>query len=98
MEEAGANQGVFDFESGNTDGFENWRRQQEERLEAIRNEWGLPIGRRVRMQLVSIRGELEGRLRLREMPVSIDRRIPLRLRVDEIDVTLSDIEHCTLIE
>ena len=38
-------QGLFDFESGSMNGYQNWRRQQEERLQATRNEWRLPVRR-----------------------------------------------------
>lgn len=94
----GSVQGVFDFESGNTDGFENWRRQQEARLDVIRKEWCVPVGRRVRIRLRNIDGEFEGKLELVQHPVTIDRRIPLHLRVDRVDVFLTDIEQCVVLE
>jgi hypothetical protein len=89
---------VFDFESGNTDGFANWRREQERRLDAIRGEWGLPVGRNVRLRVRTIEGELEGKLRMIDMPVSIDRRVPLHLRISGIDIEAADIERCTVID
>ncbi|HUF62163.1 MAG TPA: hypothetical protein VMN36_08825 [Verrucomicrobiales bacterium] len=91
-------QGVFDFESGHLDGFANWRREQESRLEAIREEWGLPVGRKVRIRLHTMDGELEGMLRLATMPVSVDRRIPLRLRLGRVDLTPPDIESWVVID
>ncbi len=89
-------QGELDFESGCTDGYKNWLRQQEERLEAIREEWGLPVGLRVRIKLKDLDGEIEGKLELVEQPVSIDRSVPLHLRVLAIDVFLPDIEYCVI--
>ncbi len=91
-------QGVFDFETGHLDGLANWRREQEARLEAIREEWGLPVGRKVRIRLRTMDGELEGMLRLVVMPVSVDRRIPLRLRVGRVDLTEPDIESWIVVE
>ena len=91
-------QGVFDFESGHMNGYENWRREQELRLQAIRNEWGLPVRKHVRIRLKNIDGEFEGELRLVTQPVTIDRRVPLHLRVDNIDVFPPDIEQCVVIE
>lgn len=91
-------QGVFDFESGNSNGFENWRKQQEARLSAIRREWCVPVGRKVRIRLRNIDGDFEGKLKLVEHPVTIDKRIPLHLKVDQLDVYLSDIEQCIVLE
>jgi len=91
-------QGVFDFESGNMDGFQNWRRDQERRLEAIRREWSLPIGRRVRVRLRSMERDLEGRLLLAHHPITIDRRVPLRLRIDQVEIVIPDIERCVVID
>lgn len=91
-------QGVFDFESGNPDGFENWRRQQEARLDAIRREWCVPVGRKVRIRLYDIDGEFTGKLQLAEHPVTIDRHAPLHLKVDHIDFFVPDVEQCTVVE
>jgi len=90
-------QGLFDFESGNMNGYENWRRHQEERLQAIRNEWGLPVRPRVRLRLKNIDGEFEGVLRLVDQPLTIDSRLPLHLRIDSLDVFPDDIEQCVVI-
>lgn len=98
MEESQTVQGVFDFESGNADGFANWRRQQEALLDAIRREWLLPVGRRVRIRLRNIDSEFEGRLELVEKPTKIDRRQPLHLRVDRVDVFIPDIEQCIVLD
>jgi hypothetical protein len=91
-------QGLFDFESGNMNGYQNWRRQQEERLQAIRNEWRLPVRRRVRLRLKNIDGDFEGILRLVDQPMTIDRRLPLHLRIDNLDVSPDDIEQCVVID
>ncbi|RME93716.1 MAG: hypothetical protein D6766_07625 [Verrucomicrobia bacterium] len=92
MSPDGAIQGVFDFESGNPDGFANWEREQAARLAAIRGEWGLPLGRRVRVALVGVDAELEGRLELAEQPRAIDRRHPLALRIGSVRFSSEEIE------
>lgn len=91
-------QGLFDFESGNMNGYENWRREQEQRLQAIRNEWRLPVRRRVRLRLKNIDGDFEGVLRLVDQPLTIDRRLPVHLRIDNLDVFPDDIEQCVVIQ
>ena len=96
--EAGPIQGVFDFESGSMNGFANWRRQQERWLAALRAEWGLPIARRVRIKLKTMDDELVGQLKLVELPGSLDKRVPLRLIVDGIEVWPADIERCVVLE
>ena len=91
-------QGVLDFDSGNPNGYQNWRREQKQRLQAIRTEWRLPLRRRVRVRLKNIDGEFEGILQLLHQPLSIDRRLPLQLRIDTFDFLHSDIEQCVVIE
>ena len=98
MEDEGADQGVFDFECGNADGLENWRCQQEARLEAIRREWSLPVGRRVRIRVRNIDEDFEGKLELVHQPQTIDRKVPLHLRVASLDVFVPDIEQCTVLD
>jgi hypothetical protein len=36
-------QSRFDFKSGNMGGYGNWRREQQQRLQAILREWALPV-------------------------------------------------------
>ena len=91
-------QGTFDFESGNMDGFANWRRQQEARLEAIRWEWSLPISRPVTVRLKDIDDDFVGTLTLVEQPLTIDRRLPLRLRIGRVEFFSPDIEQCVLMD
>ena len=91
-------QGLFDFESGNMNGYQNWRPQQEERLQAIRNEWPLTVRRRVRLRLKNIDGDFERVLRLVDQPITIDSRLSLHLRIDNLDVFPDDIEQCVIID
>jgi hypothetical protein len=94
----GPTQGVLDFDAGGTAGFETWRQQQEARLEAIRREWSVPLGRRVRIRLRNIDGDFEGKLQLAQQPATIDRREPLHMRVGRVDVFIPDIEQCTVLD
>jgi len=50
--------------------------------------------RRVRLRLKNIDGDLEGVLRLVDQPFTIDRRLPLHLRIDNLDVFPEDIDLC----
>ncbi|MCF7668657.1 MAG: hypothetical protein K9N48_02655 [Verrucomicrobia bacterium] len=98
MDEERHIQGIIDFESGNPNGYENWLRQRDARLEAIRREWALPLERKVRIRLQNIDKDFEGQLKLVEQPETIDRRIPLRLRVNKIDFMSPEIEQCIVLE
>ena len=91
-------QGLFDFESGNMNGYQNWRCQQEERVQAIRNEWRLPVRRRVQRRLKNTDGDFESVFRLVDQPLTIDRRLPLHLRIDNLDVFPQNVEQCAVID
>ena len=91
-------QGLLDFDSGNTNGFDNWRQQREERLRTVRSEWRVPVGRRVRLKLREFNQEFTGILMLVEEPLKIDRRLPLLLRIRNNPFTQADIEHCTTLD
>jgi hypothetical protein len=65
-------QGLFDFESGHINGYENWRREQEHRLQGIHHQGPIPVRRRVRLRLNNIHGDSEGVLPLLDQPLTID--------------------------
>jgi len=89
-------QGVFDFAAGNANGYDNWLRQEEARMEAIRKEWGVHgLGRMVRLRLRDFSREFTGKLELAEHPARIDHRLPLALRICGVDLTRDDIEQCS---
>ena len=90
-------QGVFDFERGNSNGFENWQIELENKLVVIRREWSLPVGKRVRVKIKNIDYEFEGVLKLVEYPDRIDKKIPLHLSVERVDVFPADIERLSII-
>ncbi|MCX6873402.1 MAG: hypothetical protein NTW21_06285 [Verrucomicrobia bacterium] len=91
-------QGLFDFDTGNTNGFDNWRRQREARLQSIRREWAVPVGKRVCLKLREFDHEFVGILMLAEEPQKIDRRLPLLLKIHNLPLGLADIEHCTVLD
>lgn len=91
-------QGLLDFDSGNTHGFDNWRKQRETRLQLIRREWGVPVGKRVRLKLREFDHEFVGVLMLAEEPRAIDRRQPLLLKIRNVSLGLADIEHCAMLD
>jgi len=67
---------VFDFNSGNPDGYENWQREQEENNARIRKTWRLPIGRRVLLRIRNLRQDFTGKLELAEQPTELNRKAP----------------------
>ncbi len=91
-------QGIFDFETGNPDGYANWQREQDERLARIRFIWCLPVGRQVLIRLYNNPNEFEGKLNLAEPPVEFNRRAPLHLKIGKLGFYNSEIESCTVIE
>jgi len=97
MDDEGS-QGLLDFDSGNTNGFDNWCLQREERLEQIRSEWGVPAGQRVRLKLREFDHEFTGILMLAEEPQKIDRRLPLLLKIRNISLCPRDIEYYSLLD
>ena len=96
MDDSGQN--LFDFASGDKCGYQNWRREHQQRLQVIRREWGIPVRRRLRLRLKNLNGDFEGVLRLVAQPLTIDRRRPLHLKIDKIDVFPNQIEQCVLID
>ncbi|MCP5521208.1 MAG: hypothetical protein H7A46_06635 [Verrucomicrobiales bacterium] len=91
-------QGIFDFEAGNPDGFANWRREQEAWRAAVREEWKLPVGRRVRVRLVGMDREIEGELVLRTHPRVIDHRQTLDLGIGNHAFSSEEIESLTRLD
>lgn len=90
-------QGIFDFQDGNANGYENWMREQEKKLSAIRAEWRLPLDKRVRVRLVNMDQEFEGYLKLAEIPAVLDHRHPLHLRIERMDFLSTHIEACVVL-
>ncbi len=98
MSEEGIVQGVLDFDSGNSNGYENWLRNREEYYDVIRKKWSLPVGRSVRVRLFNIDGEFNGKLHLTRRPQRLDGKGVLHLRVNSVDFFNSDIEQCIVLD
>jgi hypothetical protein len=88
----------LDFHAPVGDGYASWQWDREQTIKKIAEVWGLPLNRRVRVRLVNIDSEFEGRLGLAELPVSMDRRRPLLLKLAPITFSSTEIECCTVLE
>ncbi len=94
----GNQQGIFDFDSGNLDGYQNLQREQETRLKKIRQASGLPVGKWVGLKIKGMDGEITGKLELRSYPEDPGSREGLELRINHIPLTATDIESCVLLD
>lgn len=65
---------------------------------AIAEEWRVPLGENVVLWMKTARGSLRGRLELDQIPVDINRTLPLHLRIDGQRILWRDIESWTLAE
>jgi hypothetical protein len=59
------------------DGFERWKSEMDAAKQAFEHRWGIPLGKRVRVQLRGEPREREGLLRLVEQPSSKGLRLSL---------------------
>jgi len=87
-------QGIFDFESGNSNGINNWYQQQDAIKEKIRQKWGLPLEKNVLIKLYGIDENFSGRLKLTRTPIKISRKEPIQLRIGDTEFLSTDIEQC----
>jgi hypothetical protein len=94
MESTHLLQGELDFWSGNNAGYERWQQEQEARLAEVRRDFGLPIGRQVRVKLRDFDRELTGRLGLVEFPLNSARGRPPLLRVSGVEFSSAEIDYC----
>jgi hypothetical protein len=88
---------IFDFETGNQDGLENWRREREAMDRRIRDVWKVPLGRAVRMTLRNVPGSFEGKLTVAQQPNEFNRHIPLQLKLGRMVFAHQEIESCSII-
>ena len=87
----------LDFGAPVADGYACWQWEQQAAIRRIAETWGLPLNRKVRLRLAEIDGDFEGVLQLAEMPQKIDRRSPLKLRMQHHVFDITEIEVCTVI-
>jgi hypothetical protein len=88
----------LDFHAPVGKGYEAWQWDREQAVKKIAELWMLPLNQRVRIKLVNIDSEFEGELTLAEMPVRLDGRGPLLLRLTPLCFSISEIERCTRLE
>ena len=88
----------LDFHAPVGRGYANCQWDQQQAIKQIAETWGLPVSKRVRLKLANIDSEFEGKLRLAEVPVTIDRRRPFALRVAPLEFSSLEIESCIVIE
>ncbi len=91
------NQLDLDFRAPAEDGYASWQWDRREAVEQIVKLWGLPVGRQVRLRRTGIDGDFEGRLELASMPVRMDRRLPLELRMGKMKFSSGEVETCSVI-
>ena len=77
-------------------GYESWQWEQKEALRRVSLEWGLPLGKLVRVRFAGIDGDSVGILRLQTMPRVLDRNQPLKLRMGRHVFDSTEIESCSL--
>lgn len=87
----------LDFAAPVADGYAIWQWQHTEAVKRIAETWGLPINRRVRLKLANIDSEFEGELRLAEIPLTLNRKRPLALKLAPLTFSSLEIERCTMI-
>jgi hypothetical protein len=90
-------QGIFDFNTGNQNGYENFLREQEAKEKRIREIWGLPVGRTVSLTLIGVPGRFEGKLKVAEQPKLFQRNEPLHLKIGKTGFFHHEIESCNTI-
>jgi len=88
----------LDFHAPVGQGYEAWLWDREQAVKKISTVWGIPLNQRVRVKLINIDSEFEGMLTLAEMPVSLDGRGSLTLRLPPLCFSSAEIERCTRLE
>ena len=91
-------QGIFDFDGGNLDGYENLQREQEERLLTIRQSSGLPVGKWVELTMKGHAGAITGKLELESYPSANAKRDELELKINQLSIKPSFIESCVVLD
>ena len=82
----------LDFSSGSDEGYENWRKEEQDKIKAIAKEWSVPLNKIVRLKLRNVPKEMKGSLTLLEYPQKIKRKtehLKLRLNLNAVDFELN---------
>ncbi len=87
----------IDFFAPAEDGYEIWQWERKEAEQRIAKEWKLPIGKMVCLKRLNIDGEFEGKLGLAKLPLSINKKQPLEVKIGKMKFTSDEIEKCSVI-
>ncbi len=87
-------QGELNFGRDDPAGYRRWQAEQQAWLVRLRQETGLPIGRKVRVRLRDFDREFCGRLSLVELPLERRHARDQRLRIGSFEFTAAEIESC----
>jgi len=88
----------FDFGAPAEDGYKIWQWERKQCEQRIAKAWNLPVGKKVRIKLVNIDGEFQGRLELARLPLSINNKNPLKIKIGTMRFDSTEIEKCTVIK
>ena len=77
------------------DGYANWQWERQEAVRQISALWGIPLNQPVRIRLCGIDREFAGRLELAEMPAKLNRKQPLKLKMEHHVFDSTEIETCS---
>ena len=87
----------MDFNAPADDGYEIWQWERREAEKRIAKEWGLPVGKRVRLKRFNIDYEFEGFLKLVKLPLTINKKQPLEIQIEKMKFLSDEIESCSVI-
>lgn len=89
---------IFDFNTGNLDGYANFQREQQAKNAKITEIWTVPVGRTVRLTLHGVLGSFEGKLMVAEQPKIFNKSEPLYLKIGRSGFYHNEIKICNIIE
>ena len=77
------------------EGYASWQWERQEAIRKISALWGIPLNQPVRIRLCGIDREFTGKLALAEMPSTLDRSRPLKLKMGRHGFNSTEIEACS---
>ena len=84
----------FDFGAPAEDGVAIWQWQRQAAIARLALDYGLPLEQHVRLRRSNIDGEFVGKLELASVPLTVDRRQPLQLRLGRMIFPSNEVEYC----
>ncbi len=80
------------------EGWFQFHSEQKQAIQALERRFGITLNKRVRLRLVDLEGELEGKLVLDSLLVPSPAEESIRLRLGTAVFESSDIEYCERME